>query len=285
MTHGADDRNKAAAKHFQDTAESWVDRYREDHGLSHGFLVRRQAVEWQMGRIPRREHERALDLGCGTGPYLRLLARRADEVVGVDIAPAMIEEARRSLPPGLKKVHLSVASVFDLPFPEDHFDIGVCIGVLEYFDDPAAVLRAAFRVIKPGGSIVLTVPNAFGLARLTGLPRTITLLVPPGWKVRAGALLNRMRGRRPDPSRYYLGASFTTSGVQRLCRRTGLEIVELTTSGYDGLRLLGIPAPPRLSDAVDRLGESRRHAFPWKSHGNNLIVTVRKSASTVDRRS
>src|SRR5262245_46536317 len=106
MTTPTDDRNKAAAKHFQDTAESWTDRYREDHGLSHSFLVRRRAVEWQLGRFPERRYERALDLGCGTGPYLRLLARFAREVVGVDVAPAMIEEARRNLSSGPEGIHL-----------------------------------------------------------------------------------------------------------------------------------------------------------------------------------
>jgi ubiquinone/menaquinone biosynthesis C-methylase UbiE len=271
-----DDRNKAAAKHFQDTAGSWSDRYIENHGLSYSFLIRRQAVEWQLARLPRREHERALDLGCGTGAYLGILARLAREVVGVDVAPAMIEEAKRNLQPGLDNVTLVVASVFDLPFPEFYFDVGVCVGVLEYFDDPVAVLRAAFRVMKPGGSIVFTVPNAFGISRLTGLPRTLTLLAPPRWKITVGAIFDRMRGREPDASRYYLGASFTLSRMHRLCAKAGLELLEETTSGYDGLRFAGFPMPARLGSAVDRLGEGRRFNFPWKCLGSNLIVTIRK---------
>lgn len=271
-----DDRNRAAAKHFQDTAESWSDRYREDHGLSHGFLIRRQAVEWQLGRLETRQHGRALDLGCGTGPYLRLLTRFASEVVGIDVAPAMIDEAKRNLPPGLDNVSLIEASVFDLPFPDAHFDVGVSVGVLEYFEDPVAVLRAAFRVMKPGGMIIFTVPNVCGLARLSGLPRTLTLLVPPRWKVAAGALFNRLRGRQPDPSRYYLGASFTFFRVRNLCAAEGLEVQEVTTSGYDGCRLLGLPLPARLAAAIDRLGETHRHKFPWKHLGNNIIVTIRK---------
>jgi ubiquinone/menaquinone biosynthesis C-methylase UbiE len=270
------DRNKAAAKHFQDTAESWTDRYREDHGLSHGFLIRRQAVEWQLVRIAGHRHERALDLGCGTGPYLPLLARLARDVVGADIAPGMIKEAKRNLSPAIHNVRLVVASVFDLPFPDAHFDIGVCVGVLEYFDDPAAVLRAAFRVMKSGGSMVFTAPNVYGIARITGFPRTLTLLVPPSWKVTVGGIFDHVRGRQPDPSRYYLGASFTMSRMRRLCEDAGLELTELTTSGYDGLRVAGIPVPARFGSIVDRLGESNRHHFPWKHRGNNLIVTIRK---------
>lgn len=283
MTATIDDRNKAAAKHFQETAESWSDRYREDHGLSHSFLIRRQAVEWQLGRLPKRENRRALDLGCGTGPYLGLLARVAREVVGADVAPAMIEEAKRHLPPGLDNIRLLVASVFDLPFPDAYFDIGVCVGVLEYFDDPVAVLRAAFRVMKPGGAVVFTVPSLFGIARLTGLPRTLTLIAPPRWKVAVGAIFDRSRGRAPDPSRYYLGASFTSSRMRHLCGEAGLELEEMTTSGYDGLRIAGLPVPARLESAVDRLGEIHRHSFPWNHLGNNLIVTIRKPSFSPTR--
>jgi len=276
MTEAKDDRNQAAAKHFQDTAASWSDRYIDTHGLSHSFLIRRQAVEWQLARLPSSMHERALDLGCGTGPYLGILARLAREVVGIDVAPAMIEEAKHNLQPGLDNVTLAVASVFDLPFPESHFDVGVCVGVLEYFNDPLTVMRAAFRVIRPGGSVVFTVPNAFGISRLTGLPRTLTLLVPPRWKITVGAIWDRMRGREPNPSRYYLGASFTLSQVHRLCAKAGLEVTRATTSGYDGLRFVGLPLPARLGSAVERLGEARRFNFPWKVIGNNLIVTIRK---------
>jgi len=217
-----------------------------------------------------------LDLGCGTGPYLQILAGLAREVVGVDVAPAMIEEATRNLPAGLGNVSLVVASVFDLPFPDDHFDVGVCVGVLEYFNDPVSVLRAAFRVMKPGGTIVFTVPSVFGIARITGLPRTITLLAPPRWKVLVGSLFDRLRGREPDPSRFYLGASFTFFRVRRLCEEAGLELAEMTTSGYDELRIAGIPAPTRLEVAVGRRGETRRHSFPWRYLGNNLIVSIRK---------
>src|SRR2546426_12026880 len=117
MTATRDDVNKAAAKRFQDTAVSWTNRYREDNALSHSFFIRRQAVEWQLRSLHTHQCERALDLGCGTGPYLRLLAGFAREVVGVDVAPAMIEEAKRSLAPELDNVRLFVASVFDLPFP------------------------------------------------------------------------------------------------------------------------------------------------------------------------
>jgi SAM-dependent methyltransferase len=272
-----EDTNQAAARHFQDSAAAWVDRYRPGHGLSRRFFIRRQAVAWQLEQLPALERQRALDVGCGTGPLLPVLARFAREVVGVDIAPAMIEEARINLPAiGDRTFDLVVASVFDMPFPDAHFDVGVCVGVLEYFDDPLAALRAIVRVMKPGASLVLTVPNRWGILRLSGLPRTVTLLAPPRWKMKVGAVLDRVRGRKPDPSRYYLGASFSVARLRRLCRDADLELAQVTTSGYDGLRLFGLPIPARLEGAIERRGEQRRHRAPWKHLGNNVIVTLRR---------
>src|SRR4051794_14900875 len=93
-----EDRNSAAAQHFHDTAKGWSDRYTEGNELSPMFLVRRRAVEAELARLgdggSLDRFDRAIDLGCGTGPSLPLLARHAREVVGIDIAPGMIDEAR-----------------------------------------------------------------------------------------------------------------------------------------------------------------------------------------------
>lgn len=276
MTSSEQDRNTFAAKHFQDRAQRWTELYLDRDREAHSFLIRRDAVEAQLDRIPRRPGEQAIDVGCGTGPYLPGLAQRAAKAVGMDIAPAMIEEARRNLPAGIDNVELTVASVFDLPMPNDTFDIGVCVGVLEYFDDPVGMLRAVFRVMKPGGSIVFTLPNFFGVSRLSGLPRTVTVLVPPRWKVIIGPKLDRLRGRKPDPSKYYLGASFTPARIRRLCAAADLEVAEITTSGYEELRFAGFASPAKTEFAFARHGEARRERFPWRYLGNNLIVTVRK---------
>lgn len=93
----------------------------------------------------------ALDLGCGTGKAARVLAARYPEadVVGVDIAPAMIEEARALLPAELAaRVRFQVADASDLPFDDASFDVVVLLNMIPFFPELA-------RVARPGGAVVL----------------------------------------------------------------------------------------------------------------------------------
>ena len=96
------------------------------------------------------EPRRVLDLGTGTGKAARLAASHfADaEVVGVDLSPAMIEEARRVLPSELAgRVQFEVADASALPFEEGAFDLVILLNMIPFFDELA-------RVASPRASIV-----------------------------------------------------------------------------------------------------------------------------------
>lgn len=95
---------------------------------------------------------RALDLGTGTGKGAVFLAERFSgaEVVGVDLSPAMIAEARRLLPPGLaERVRFEVADAAELPFEDGAFDLVVLLNMIPFFPE----LR---RVTAPGGTLVVS---------------------------------------------------------------------------------------------------------------------------------
>jgi 2-polyprenyl-3-methyl-5-hydroxy-6-metoxy-1,4-benzoquinol methylase len=91
---------------------------------------------------------KTLDFGCGTG-WLTEILSQFGEAAGVDLAP---EEARRRYP------HLS----FHLAnaVPPGPFDVVVSQEVLEHADDQPGYLDAAYRVLRPGGYLILTTPNA-----------------------------------------------------------------------------------------------------------------------------
>ena len=85
---------------------------------------------------------RALDLGTGTGHGARLLAQRFPEaeVIGVDLAPAMVEEARRLLPADLRRrVRFEVADASSLPFEDGAFDLVALLNMIPFFDELARV--------------------------------------------------------------------------------------------------------------------------------------------------
>ena len=98
---------------------------------------------------------RLLDVGCGTGYLLRLLADHLPEaeLVGVDPAPSMIGVASASDVSHRSNFAIGVAE--QLPFADDGFDLVVTTTSFDHWADQAAGLRECSRLLRPGGHLVL----------------------------------------------------------------------------------------------------------------------------------
>jgi malonyl-CoA O-methyltransferase len=94
---------------------------------------------------------RALEVGCGTGHWLRELAPLVPMTVGVDPSPGMLREA------GARggAVHLVRARANGLPFAPTAFDLVFCVHALHHFDDPRAFVGEAAGTLRPGGTLAL----------------------------------------------------------------------------------------------------------------------------------
>lgn len=98
--------------------------------------------------VPRR----VLDLGTGTGVVALALAERypAAEIVGIDLSPGMLEEARRKLPPELAgRVRFDVGDASALACPDGDFELVVLSNMIPFSAELA-------RVVAPGGTLVLS---------------------------------------------------------------------------------------------------------------------------------
>jgi SAM-dependent methyltransferase len=103
--------------------------------------------------------DRLLEIGCGTGYVLRALAEQCRlEVTGSELFGEALEHARRRVP-GAELVELDARQ---MPY-EGEFDVAGAFDVIEHIDDDSGVLRGLHQALKPGGSLVVTVPQHPGL--------------------------------------------------------------------------------------------------------------------------
>ncbi|MEM2569847.1 MAG: class I SAM-dependent methyltransferase [Candidatus Bathyarchaeia archaeon] len=101
--------------------------------------------------------ERMCDLGCGYGfiPFMLGEILGFQETYGVDINKERLEKAEKRL----KRILCIDLETSSLPFPENYFDLVTCFGVLEhlrFFDNP---IKEAYRILKPKGLFLVSIPN------------------------------------------------------------------------------------------------------------------------------
>jgi SAM-dependent methyltransferase len=100
---------------------------------------------------------KALELGCGTGVFLQLVAGSGATLHGLDLSPDLLARARARLA-GLSNVSLDEGDAQAMPYPDRNFDLVYGSSVLHHLD-LAAALREAWRVLRPGGRLVFAEPN------------------------------------------------------------------------------------------------------------------------------
>ncbi|MFH1086067.1 MAG: class I SAM-dependent methyltransferase [Chloroflexota bacterium] len=124
--------------------------------LGHPSYVWRAGQERRLRLIQQHvplQGARILDVGCGLGLYVERLSKHSDQVFGVDIDGDRARAAGAGVP------HVCQASAEALPFPDGCFDVVLSNEVLEHVGDEVAALGEAVRVLRPGGKLVLMVPN------------------------------------------------------------------------------------------------------------------------------
>jgi SAM-dependent methyltransferase len=126
----------------------------EIEGTHWWFAGRRQIISGFIERICKgfTRCPRILDVGCGTGANLEMLAKFGD-AEGVDVSTEALSFCKQR---GLQSVRLGEAE--KLPYPDQSFDLVTGLDVVEHLDDDLAGLREMRRVLKPGGRALLFVP-------------------------------------------------------------------------------------------------------------------------------
>jgi SAM-dependent methyltransferase len=119
--------------------------------------ARSEDILERMVRLARPEaSDRALDVACGPGLLVCGMARHVGHATGIDLTPAMLEQARRTqAAQGATNVSWDQGDVAAMPYADGAFEIVTCRFAFHHFPDPLAVLREMRRVCRAGGRIVV----------------------------------------------------------------------------------------------------------------------------------
>ena len=131
--------------------------------------------EAALRRVGLEPGQRVLDIGCGVGAFLRLVAERGGEPHGIDASEALVSFARTRLP----DAELRVGEMEDLPWDDDTFDLVSGFNSFFFANDMVATLREAGRVAKPGAPLVIQVWGAHERCDLEAMKQIARPFLPP----------------------------------------------------------------------------------------------------------
>ncbi len=127
----------------------------EVEGSHWWFVGRRAILETFLRKIsekfPQNKELKILDVGCGTGANLEMLAQYGN-AEGVDVSDDALEFCRR------KGLTVQKGLAEELPYADGTFDVSTALDVVEHLDDDIAGLKEMFRVTKKGGYSLIFVP-------------------------------------------------------------------------------------------------------------------------------
>ena len=130
-------------------------------GVEKRLAAARQFLDWRGARVA--------DIGCGNGAYTEVIARDAASVIGIDLQRPFLAAYRQRSAASGPGATVAQSAAERLPLRDGAFDAVFCIETLEHVADETQALAELRRILRPGGHVVLTVPNKWFLFETHGL--------------------------------------------------------------------------------------------------------------------
>jgi SAM-dependent methyltransferase len=199
-----------------------------------------------------------LDAGCGDGRYFHVIAPNppAERLVGCDISERILATARETAAAVGLSPELVRANVESLPFGDGSFDLVLCTQVLEHLLGPADGVRELARVLRPGGTLILSADHA-------GNTVTRVLFAP---RLAVVGLLG-MRNRHAPV--LFPEHRFATDELEQILADAGLAVDHLETFRFS--------VPPPLGARTRRVVNRVEKALPAHNRGDIVLAYARKT--------
>jgi 2-polyprenyl-6-hydroxyphenyl methylase/3-demethylubiquinone-9 3-methyltransferase len=148
--------DQAELEKFGELAHRWWDPEGEFRPLHDINPLRLDWIDGHAGLSGKR----VLDVGCGGGILAEAMARRGAQVTGIDLEEKALRIAALHLGEGLLKINYQKAAVEEFAAEQPaSFDVVTCMELLEHVPDPASMVAACARLVRPGGQVFFSTLN------------------------------------------------------------------------------------------------------------------------------
>ena len=212
------------------TAADYDETYFVGHIRRYEEGVYGNRVRWITKYLSGVSGKSLLDAGCGIGFFSEVARREGARVVSLDFSPQALRVYRKR---GGGDARLLVGSVEELPFADGRFDFAMAIDVIEHLYHPHALLAELFRVVRPGGRVVVETDNESTWFTRRGFRRVNNWLQG---RTELGRKLVKIRSEIPSTSLHV--ETFDFRSLRAALEKVGFRIAQCETFPY-------LPVPSR----------------------------------------
>ncbi len=246
MQTSEENRKSIVSSYFGEHAESWKRRYNAN-GFDAWEYQTRGAIALQWLDELCKPHARLLEIGCGAGHQSSAAARRGWDVVAVDFAVGMLQEARQ-----YSDRPTWIASVVEaLPFKPNSYDVVLMNGVIGYVEDPMQTLRVVHDQLKPNGRYIVSWASPHPLF-FESVSHAVSV-VPDALYLSLKRLITRQRVEQSNESTGFYDQflrRWTPAEFYQMLDEAGFRIERVRSQNFGQFRFMDHAVWPEQTDIV-----------------------------------